>query len=376
MRMNDKLFKSVWVVVFLIIMSQMQACGQDRKQADATKPQAGSADTRAASQPQAGISAGQPASQSATAPQVSPDPVVSPSPALPPAQDFAGEFSKFNARVPLTNYYFVKGAISIFGTRWGTAPSTEKELEDAVWDQLVLSYEAFRRNIETKEEDLNSEITKILESEKVTFKWQEDKESYKKWVKEKLNISVETFQNFLKHLLQLEALRKQVLEGFKPSAAEAEARAEFINEHNTIELELAQFDKLEDAQNYYKTMQDPKLWEDQNSKDPKYYKHPGFVSFEFLIFMWKVPKDDLYKMIKMEDNSIYGPSPIYKGYGVFRILKRRPAVEEDFPKYKDSYLKQVEMNKKYEMLKDWLKKLKEDAGIVVYPRGDVKKPAQ
>jgi hypothetical protein len=34
------------------------------------------------------------------------------------------------------------------------------------------------------------------------------------------------------------------------------------------------------------------------------------------------------------------------------------------------------MNKKYEMLKDWQKKLKEDAGIIVYPRGDVKKPTQ
>jgi hypothetical protein len=371
MSMNNKFFKAAGVIGFLIIMSQIQACGQDKQQANTAQPQANITDARAASQPQAKIAA-----ELAPKPQAPAGPVALSSTALPPADDFAGEFSKYSTRVPLSNYYFVKGAISIFGTRWGAAPSTEQELEDAVWDQLVLSYEAFRREIEPKEEELNSEITKVLESEKAAFDWQKDKEAYSKWVKEKLNISVDTFQNFLKHLLQLEALRKQVMEGFKPAVTEDEAHAEFINEHNTIELELAQFDKLEDAQNYYKTMQDPKLWEEQNVKDPKYYKHPGFVSFEFLIFMWKVPKDDLYKMIKMDDNSIYGPTPVYKGYGVFRILKRRPAVVEDFPKYKDSYLKQVEMNKKYEMLKDWQKKLKEDAGIIVYPRGDVKKPTQ
>ncbi|HNQ50604.1 MAG TPA: hypothetical protein PLP56_04170 [Candidatus Omnitrophota bacterium] len=294
-------------------------------------------------------------------------------PAAAPGEDFAGEFSAWGVRVPLTNYYFVQGAISIFGTRWGSQPTTPEELDDAAWDQLVLSYEAFRRNIQVKEEELDAEVRKVLDSEKAAFDWKKDTEEYAKWVKEKLNVTVETFQNFLRHLLQLENLRKEMLATFTASVTEEEARAEFINEHNTIELEMAQFDEKEDADNYFKTMQDPKLWDEQNEKDPKYYKHPGFVSFEFLIFMWKIPKDDLYKMITMEENSIYPPVPVYKGYGVMRILKKRPAVEEDFPKYKDSYMKQVENNKKYEQLKEWQKQLKNGAGLVKYPRGDVKK---
>ncbi len=287
--------------------------------------------------------------------------------------DFAGEFSKFGVQVPMTNYYFIKGAVSVFGTRWGASPTTPEELESAVWDQLVLSFEAYRRKIEVKQEDLDNEIAKVLESEKVEFDWRKDSAAYAAWAKEKLNVSVETLQNFLRHLLQLENLRKQVLDEFKPSVTEDEARQEFRNEHNSLELELAQFDKLEDAQEYFKTMKDPKKWEEQNKSDPKYYKHPGFVSLEFLIFMWKIPKDDLYKMMKMEVNTIYAPIPVYKGYGVIRILNKRPAVEEDFAKYKDSYFKQVEMNKKYDQLKEWVSKLKSDAGIVVYPRGDVKK---
>jgi hypothetical protein len=334
MNMNDRIFKAAGFVGLMIIMSQVPVWGQEKQQApvNATQPKA----------------------------------------AIPPEADFAGEFSKLKIQVPMSNYYFVKGAVAIFGTKWGPAPTTPQELDDAVWDQLVLSYESFRRNIEVTDDALNKEISKVLETEKVTFDWQKDKAVYGAWVKEKLNISVETFQNFLKHLLQLENLRNQVLEEFKPAVTEAEAHAEFIIEHNTIELELAQFDELKDAQDYYKKMQDPKLWEEQNAKDPKYYKHPGFVSFEFLKFMWKLPEEDLNKMLKMDDNSIYQPIPVYKGYGVCRILKRRPAVEEDFPKYKDSYMKQVEMNKKYEMLKAWQKKLKDDVGVVIYPRGDVK----
>ena len=69
----------------------------------------------------------------------------------------------------------------------------------------------------------------------------------------------------------------------------------------------------------------PKAWVEEGKKDPKFFQHPGFVSFEFLINMWKIPKDDLYKMLSMEVDSIYPPIPVYKGYGVIRILKKRPA---------------------------------------------------
>ena len=369
MTMKKDFFILGVLAVGVLMAAGSQGCGQAKKQegpAGAVKPGGQSTGVRTVD---AGASA---ASTSAGAPSAD---VVQP-PASPAAAaatgDFAGEFSSLGVQVPLSNYHFVQGAISIFGTRWGSQPTTPEELDEAAWEQLVLSYEAFRRNIQIKEEDLKAEIKKVLDSEKVTFDWQQDKEAYAKWVKEKINVSVETFENFLRHLLQLEGLRKNMLESFTATVTEEEAKAEFINEHNTIELEIAQFDKKEDAENYYKTMQDFKLWDEQNAKDPKYYKHPGFVSFEFLIFMWKIPKEDLYKMITMEDNSIYPPVPVWKGYGVIRILKRRPAVEADFPKYKDSYMKQVESNKKYEQLKEWQKKLKADAGIVKYPRGDVK----
>jgi hypothetical protein len=281
--------------------------------------------------------------------------------------EFIGEFSSWQAPVPWANYYFVQGAIVVFGTRWGESPRTEQELQDRIWEQLVLSYEAFRRNIKVEDKELEEEIDKMLKGEKVAFDWKKDKQAFADWVKEKSKENVELFQNQLRHLIQLEKLRKEVLDTFKPQVTEEEAKKEFINEYNTIELELKQFDLLKDAEAFYQKMRDPKLWVEEGKKDPKFFQHPGFVSFEFLINMWKIPKDDLYKMLSMEPDSIYPPISVYKGYGVIRILKKRPADPAEFPKVRESYLKQVEMLKKYDQLKDWLNKLKQDAGIKIYP---------
>ena len=288
--------------------------------------------------------------------------------------EFIGEFSGWKDQVPWSNYYFVKSAIIVFGTKWGATPQTEQELEDRIWEQLVLSYEAFRREIKVEDKELEEEVDKLIKAEKVPFDWKKDKEAYAAWVKEKTKENVELFQNQLSHMIQLEKLRKVLLDNFKANVTEEEAKNEFINEYNTIELELKQFDQLKEAEAFYKKMQDSILWETAVKKDPKFAQHPGFVSFEFLINMWKIPKDDLYKMLKMDIDSIYPPIPIYKGYGVIRILKKRPADPAEFPKVRESYFKQVEMIKKYEQLNAWLKKIKEEAGIKLYPVKPEKKP--
>jgi hypothetical protein len=295
-----------------------------------------------------------------------------------PAQknEFIGEFSGWQTPVSLANYYFVKGAIIVFGTRWGAVPQTEQDLEDRIWEQLVLSYEAFRRNIKVEDKELDEEVDKLVKEEKVAFDWKKDKDAFAKWVKDKTKENPEIFLNQLRHLLQLEKLRKEVLDTFKPQVTEEEAKNEFINEYNTIELELKQFDQLKDAEGFYQKMQDPKLWVEEGKKDPKFFQHPGFVSFEFLINMWKIPKDDLYKMLSMDIDSIYRPIPVYKGYGVMRILKKKQADPAEFAKVRDSYFKQVEMIKKYEQLSAWLKKLKEEAGIKIFPQGVLQEKAK
>jgi len=283
------------------------------------------------------------------------------------ADEYIGEFSGWSVPVSRSNYYLVRNAIAVFGTRWGEQPRTEQDLEDRTWEQLVLSFEAHRRGIQVEEKDVDEEVTKTLQGEKADFDWKKDPEAFSRWAMEKTRQPAEVFKNQLRHLLQLEKLRAQVLESFRPQVSEEEAYEEFLNEYHTLELELAQFDELKDAEAFYANMTDPARWDEENEKDPKFAKRPGFVSAEFLMHFWKIPREALFEMVRLNANATYPPTPIYKGYGVFRVLKTRPAEDADFAPRRDSYFKQVEMMKKYDELKVWLAKLKEDARIKVYP---------
>jgi hypothetical protein len=287
--------------------------------------------------------------------------------------ELAGEFSGFGEKVPVGNYYFVKNAIIILGASSGANPQTAEQLEESTWDDLVLSFEAFRRGIKIEDKDFETEMGKLLANEKVTFDWKKDHPAFGKWAKDKTGEPADLFSNQMRHLMQLKNLRKQVMEEIKPIVTEEEAHQEYLNEYNTLELELAQFDNKADAEAFYKKVKGKlKLWQKEAKNNPKLLRRPGFVALEFLMDMWQLPKDDLYKMLKMDVDSIYPAIPIYGGkFGVVRILKKRVAQEAKFPEVRQSYYKQVETKKKYEGLNSWIKRLKTQADIKVYKQAEI-----
>ncbi|MDD5454128.1 MAG: hypothetical protein PHW62_01320 [Candidatus Ratteibacteria bacterium] len=277
----------------------------------------------------------------------------------------AGEI--FSVPVPMENYYFAWGVIQVFGTRWRGVPQTTEETEEQVWVELVLSYEAFQRDIKIERKEVEDEVAKILSGQEVPFNWKDNKQEYEKWVKDNINMPVVLFENQIEHLLKIEKLRKQVMDSISPEVTEEEAIQEFRNEHNTLSVELIQFDELDKADDYYnKVKGNPAFWDEEKEKNPDSFKRPGFVALEFLMHMWKFPKEDVYKMLELKVGEIYPPAPIYQGYGVFKILEIRRAMDEDFPKYRNSYYEQVKMQKKYEGFQQWLKNLKDKANIKIY----------
>lgn len=284
-----------------------------------------------------------------------------------------GEFSGFGVNVSRGNYYFAKSAIMVFGIQWGSPVQAPEELEQRTWEDLLLSFEAFRRGIKVEDKEFEEELAKMLKAEKVTFDWQKEPEAYTKWIKEKTQEPRELFENQLRHLIQLRKLRQQVMDGITPQVSEEEAFQEFLNEYNTLSVEMAQFDNLEAAKSFYaKIRNKPKLWEKETKENPKLFRKPGFVALEFLLEMWKFPKDDLYKMLKADIGATYPPIPIYGAkFGVCRIMEKRLADKEQFPKLRQSYYKQIEMKKKYDGLVSWIQKLKDDAKIKVYKEVEI-----
>ena len=286
-------------------------------------------------------------------------------------QDIAGTF--FGKPVSRANYMVILRAVLSFQTPWGGIPRDREQAEKRVWDDLILSYEAHRRQITVGKKELEEKITETLKGNNISFNWKESPQEYEKWVKDTLNASVELFENQMRHLVQIKKLREQIFDSINPSVTEEEAFQEFLNEQNSLSVALAEFDTLEEAQQFYEQVKnDPDAWKKAAIKDrqsipeDRSFRQPGFVALEFLIEMWKFPKKAVFDMIEMEIGEIYPPEPIYEGYGVFKILDVRRADESNFSKRKESYFKQLRLRKKYNGFKDWLSNLRKNADIQIY----------
>ncbi|MCP4650965.1 MAG: hypothetical protein GY853_12935 [PVC group bacterium] len=424
--------------------------------------------------------------------------------------EVAGEF--FEMPVSASNYYFAKRVIQTFGAKWRGNPKIPEELEDLVWQELLFSYEAFKRGIEVTEEEIDEEIEKTIKAQKVEFNWRTDKDEFQKWVEETLKVPVEMFRHQMEHLIKIEILRTEIIDSIEPEVTEEESYQKFLNEYNTLLVELVQFDDMEKAKDFYeqsvkplaktdweklvwdekvlsyeatkrgievldeeveaaiekimvwdekrvqwktdseafktwimertgeteddfrkhiklfvkiekllraikaeeepaisdneyKAMIDkhgtikeayakfiaeyeiplgdvlhfgsleqaiayyeklgrtPGFWEDKKREDPKSFKRPGFVALDFLVNMWGFQVEDAYKMLEWELNAFYPPAPIYKGFGVFKILRVRRADPAQYKDREEYYLDRVSRIKKHEGFKDWVKTFTESAKI-------------
>ena len=173
----------------------------------------------------------------------------------PEDSKIAGEL--FGIPVPLGNYYFAKRVVMTFSAPWRGTPKTQDELEDLVWQELLFSFEAFRRGIEASQEEIDEEIDKMLKADKVSFDRKTDSKAYEKWVRERLNEPVDLFENQMEHLVKLHKLRQQIIDSIEPQVSQEEAYDKFLDEYNTLLVELAQFDDLKKAREFYEQILKP-----------------------------------------------------------------------------------------------------------------------
>jgi hypothetical protein len=214
---------------------------------------------------------------------------------------------------------------------------------------------------------VEKEIESILKSGGADFAWKENKDAYAKWIKTKTNEPVELFENQLKHLLEVQKLREQVMAEMKPQVTNKEVYQAFLDEHNSLGVELMEFEKKETAAEFYKKAKsDPGFWEAEKKLRPSEFKNIGTVTLIFLMDLWRFQRSALYRMMSMKDGDVYGPSPIYKGYGVFKVMAKKPADVSQYRKAKDSYSEKVKGRKKYEALGKWFEDLKKEAHIIKY----------
>jgi len=164
-------------------------------------------------------------------------------------QKIAGTF--FGNAVSKDNYMFVLRTVMSFRSPWGSIPRDREQANKRVWDDLILSYEAHRRQITVEQREIDEKITETLKESKAPFNWKESASEYEQWVLDTLNGQVELFENQIRHLVQIKKLHQQVRDSINLSITEEEAFGEFLNEQNSLSVELAEFDGLEEAQHNF-----------------------------------------------------------------------------------------------------------------------------
>lgn len=280
------------------------------------------------------------------------------------AQEPVGEI--FGVPVSAENYNFAKAAVILFGNKWGAQPKDENALEEIVWEQLILSYAAFVNEIQVERAEVEGEIERMLRAYNLSLDRSVDAQAYASWVRQKTGVSVEVFEGLIAHQLQLKKLREDILKQIasRVTVSRQEARDKFLREHNTLSVELIQFDDQERAEEFYRAARrSEKAWRKRTERFPETVKRPGFVSLEFLIDLWGFPEKAAFEMMAQGIGQVYPPQPIYKGYAVFKIIEKGPADESRFDGASEEYTQKARTIKAHEGLKNWVERLKKEAQL-------------
>ncbi len=271
----------------------------------------------------------------------------------------------FGAPVPSENYQFAKRVSSLFGPgqeRW-----SEADRERAVWEALILHYEAFRRGISATEEELEQRINQILRDNQRSFTRANDPAAYAQWVAETLQEDVALFEGQVQYLLQIDKLKDHIRGSLPVAVTEQEMQEEFLNEKHHVGGEMVVFDTPEEARALSERAQDPAQWEAMKAKGEPRVRPVNLMTLEAYIHLWEVPKEQIYAFHAMDIGSVGPPMPFGTQWCVYRLLEKRTGDLKDFPRERESYHQQLKLKKQYEGLQRWIEELKASAQLKVLP---------
>ncbi|MBI2998837.1 MAG: hypothetical protein HYY46_10395 [Deltaproteobacteria bacterium] len=248
----------------------------------------------------------------------------------------AGEI--FGIPVDMGKYFFAKRVAYMFPSPWGAADLRPADREQVIWENLILHYKGFRRGITVTEGELNAAVDKFLKDQRQPFSRRGDPGAYRRWVSETLREDVDLFENQIRYIIQIRKLKDQLLQEQRVTVTEQEMRQEFLNEKHHVGGELVVFNTKAAAEALYKDVKDPKRWEGMKARGPYEVRPVSLMSLTAIIDLWGVPKEQIYAFHALSLGSIG----------------------------QDSYLRKVEIKKKYQALKQRVEQLKKAARLKMF----------
>ncbi len=233
------------------------------------------------------------------------------------------------------------------------AERTDEERRQEAWQNLVFTKEAKLIGIKVDKKEVIAELKRLLSEKNIEY----GTDKYNSWVLSTFGEDQKVFQQRIEDLLLVNKFLKIKMNP-EVSVTEEEARDKFLNQYNSFESEYILFDNAKEAKEFAQKAKDnPRLWRDTyEQKKPLGQKGASWInimSLEALIDLWKIPKEDAYRVLNSQEGDFIAAKNYY-GDVVFRLLFKRKADLKDYDgKKQEYYHKMLTQAKKYKIVKDY-----------------------
>lgn len=261
--------------------------------------------------------------------------------------------------VPVKNeefLYHFKTA-SLF-TRSGGGQGGERSDEDRrqeAWQNLVFVKDARDQGVIAPREEVIAELKRLLFEKNIEY----GTESYTRWVIEAFAEDPKTFERRIEDLLTINKLLKMKLDP-EVTVTEEEMREKFLNQYNSFESEYILFENDPQGAREFavKVKKDPKFWFDtyqaRKSLGQKGASWINIMSLEALIDLWKIPKEDAYRILNSKGGDFIVAKQFY-GDAVFHLLYSRKADLKEYNEAKQQYYREMlTKSKKHKQAQEYL----------------------
>lgn len=260
--------------------------------------------------------------------------------------------------------YFLKTAFLL--TRSGEQDRPGEEAVQEAWQNLIFRQEAGKLDITVSPEELKEELKRLLSEKYIEY----GTNKYHIWVITQLKEDIDAFERRIEDLLIINKFMG-LKTNPKVSVTKEEMKQKFLNQYNSFESEYIKFDSKEEAKEFLeKVRKNPRLWKDtyteKKTEGQKGASWINIMSLEALIDLWKIPKNDAYRIFSHNKGEFVVAS-FYYGDGVFRLLYKREADMEKYNEKKKKYYRDMLTTvKKRKLIKDYFQDLLERANYKDY----------
>jgi len=224
-------------------------------------------------------------------------------------------------------YYY---KIAALFTRHGDKKDrTDEDRRQEAWENLIFVKEARALGLFVPKEELHQELKRLLFEKDVVY----GGDQYVLWVAANFHESPEIFERRIEDLLFINQLMKLKSDP-QVTVTEAQVKENYFNQYSSFESEYILWPNEQEAREFAaKCRKNPRLWKETfDAKKPLGQKGAAWInimSLSALIDLWKIPREDTYRILNSKKGDFIPAKNIY-GDVVFRLLDAHKADLKDY----------------------------------------------